>query len=80
MRRLVFMSAIAVGGTIRDAPLIPRLFARFVLRDIYADKIIGDDFIRRSDLDESRQPLNTDERFDAQQERDGRPHGSMIRA
>jgi putative NADH-flavin reductase len=51
VRRLIFTSAIAVGETIRDAPLVPRLMARFVLRDLYADKIIGDDLIRRSDLD-----------------------------
>jgi len=51
VRRLVFTSAIGVGDTIRDAPLVPRLMARFVLSDLYADKIIGDDLIRRSDLD-----------------------------
>lgn len=49
--RLVFTSAIGVGDSIRDAPLLPRLFARTLLRGIYADKIAGDNLIRRSALD-----------------------------
>jgi uncharacterized protein YbjT (DUF2867 family) len=51
VRRLVFMSALGVGESMRDTPILARLFMRTLLRDIYADKIIGDDLIRRSGLD-----------------------------
>ena len=51
VRRLVFTSAIGVGATIRDAPLLPWLFAHTMLRGIYADKIVGDNLIRQSGLD-----------------------------
>lgn len=51
VRRLVFESAFGVGDTIRDLPLFPRLFARTLLRRIYADKLIGDNLIRQSGLD-----------------------------
>ena len=50
-RRLVFTSAMGVGDSYQDAPLVPRLFFRTLLRGIYADKLIGDDLIRRSALD-----------------------------
>jgi putative NADH-flavin reductase len=50
VQRLVFTSAIGVGETVHHVPLVPRLMARFPLRNIYADKVIGDDLIRRSAL------------------------------
>jgi putative NADH-flavin reductase len=51
VRRLIWTSAIGVGETIRDAPLFSRLFARTLLRGIYADKIEGENAIRESGLD-----------------------------
>ncbi len=50
IQRLVFTSAIGVGETVHHVPLVPRLMARFPLRNIYADKLVGDDLIRRSPL------------------------------
>jgi uncharacterized protein YbjT (DUF2867 family) len=49
--RLLFTSAIGVGDTFRDASLPMKIFARTLLRGIYADKIIGDEMIRKSGLD-----------------------------
>ena len=51
VRRLVFTSAFGVGETWRDAPMIPRLFMRTLLRDVYRDKAAGEAEIRRSRLD-----------------------------
>jgi putative NADH-flavin reductase len=51
VKRLVFTSAIGVGDSIRDAPALPRLFARTLLRGIYADKIAGENLIRQSALE-----------------------------
>ena len=51
VKRLLFTSAIGVGDTFRDASLPMKIFARTLLRGIYADKIIGDDLIRKSGLD-----------------------------
>jgi putative NADH-flavin reductase len=51
VRRLLFTSALGVGPSVRDAPIVPRLFFRTLLRGIYADKSIGDELIRSSDLD-----------------------------
>ena len=51
VRRLVFTSALGVGDTFRDSPLLPKIFFRTLLRGIYADKLIGDDLIRHSGLD-----------------------------
>jgi putative NADH-flavin reductase len=51
VRRLIFTSAFGIGETWRDTPLVPRLFARTLLRGIYADKAIGEGLIRQSDLD-----------------------------
>ena len=51
VRRLIVTSAIGVGETIRDAPLFSRLMIRLLLKDIYADKIAGEQHILRSDLD-----------------------------
>lgn len=51
VRRLIFTSAIGVGDAVREAPLFSRLLIRFLLKDIYADKLVGEDLIRRSGLD-----------------------------
>ena len=51
VRRLIFTSAFGVGDTIRDAPFIPKMIFRLVLRGIYADKAAGEALIRRSGLD-----------------------------
>jgi putative NADH-flavin reductase len=51
VRRLIFTSAYGVGETRRDAPFIPRLLMRTLLRDLYADKAAGDEVVRRSGLD-----------------------------
>ena len=49
--RLIFTSALGVGDTYRDSPLVPKIFFRTLLRGIYADKLIGDQMIRDSRLD-----------------------------
>ena len=51
VRRLVFTSALGVGATYQDSPLLPKIFFKTLLRGIYADKLLGDDFIRNSGLD-----------------------------
>ena len=51
VRRLIFTSAYGVGATRRDVPLLPRIFMRLLLRDVYADKAAGEETIRRSGLD-----------------------------
>ncbi len=51
VRRLVFTSALGVGDTYQDSPLLPKIFFKTLLRGIYADKLIGDDLIRSSGLD-----------------------------
>jgi putative NADH-flavin reductase len=50
VRRLIFTSALGVGDSIRDVPLFSRMIMRFLLKDIYADKVAGEELIRRSDL------------------------------
>lgn len=51
VRRLMFTSALGVGETFRDSPILPKVFFKTLLRDIYADKLVGDDLIRASGLD-----------------------------
>jgi len=51
VRRLVFTSAIGVGDSIRDAPLFSKVMVTLLLRDLYADKLIGEQYIRTSDLE-----------------------------
>ena len=53
VRRLIFTSGIGAGHTIGDAPLplFSRMMIRFLLSDLYADKEVGEELIRRSDLD-----------------------------
>ena len=49
--RLMFTSAVGVGASYRDSPLLAKLFFRTLLRDIYADKAIGEELIRKSNVD-----------------------------
>ena len=51
VRRLVFTSAFGVGATWQDTPLVPRLFMKTLLRDVYADKAAGEQVIKNSGLD-----------------------------
>jgi putative NADH-flavin reductase len=51
VRRLIFMSAFGVGDTWSDIPLLPRIFVRMLLRDLYADKAAGEQILSRSNLD-----------------------------
>ena len=51
VKRLLFTSALGVGDSFRDAPLPLKIFIRTLLRGIYADKVIGDEMIRKSALD-----------------------------
>lgn len=51
VRRLVFTSAFGVGPTWQDTPLLPRLFVKTLLRDVYADKAAGEQVIKNSGLD-----------------------------
>ena len=51
VRRLIFTSAIGVGDAFHDAPLFSRIMIRLLLRDIYADKAIGDALVEESGLD-----------------------------
>lgn len=51
VRRLILMSAFGVGVTRRDVPLLPRLFIRLFLKDIYRDKEMGEAELRSSGLD-----------------------------
>ena len=51
IRRLMFTSAMGVGESYRDAPVMAKIFFRTLLRGIYADKAIGDQLVRNSRLD-----------------------------
>lgn len=51
VRRLLFTSALGVGPSFADSPLMAKLFFRTLLRGVYADKLIGDQLIRSSGLD-----------------------------
>ena len=51
VKRLIFTSALGVGDSYRDSPLLPKILFRTLLRGIYADKLIGDQMIRNSGLD-----------------------------
>ncbi len=51
VRRLIFTSAFGIGPTRPDAPFLPRLFFRTLLRQIYADKDVGEAAIHQSSLD-----------------------------
>jgi putative NADH-flavin reductase len=49
--RLIFTSAIGVGDAYSEAPLLSKLAIRVLLKDIYPDKLIGENLIRNSDLE-----------------------------
>ena len=49
--RLIFTSAIGVGDAYSEAPLLSKLVARVLLKDIYSDKLIGENLVRNSDLE-----------------------------
>jgi len=49
--RLIFTSAIGVGDAFSEAPLFSKCLIRVILKDIYPDKLIGEDLIRKSDRD-----------------------------
>lgn len=49
--RLMFTSAVGVGATFQDSPWLAKLFFRTLLREIYADKAIGEKLIRNSRVD-----------------------------
>jgi len=51
IKRLMFTSAMGVGESYRDAPVMAKIFFRTLLRGIYADKAIGDQMIRNSRLE-----------------------------
>ena len=51
VRRLIVVSALGVGESRRDAPLIPRIMYRVLLSDIFADKKAAEDRVRSSNLD-----------------------------
>jgi putative NADH-flavin reductase len=51
VRRLVVVSAFGVGRTSADAPLIPRIMHRLMLKDLFADKASAEAALRRTDLD-----------------------------
>lgn len=51
IRRLIFTSAYGAGQTMRDVPLIPRILIRFLLNDLYTDKNLGEEELRRADDD-----------------------------
>jgi len=50
-RRLIFTSAYGVAATWRDVPILPRMLMGLFFRDLYTDKEIGEEAVRRSDLD-----------------------------
>ena len=51
VRRLIFTSAIGVGDAFAEAPLFSKLIIRLLLKDIYADKKIGEELIRDSNCE-----------------------------
>jgi putative NADH-flavin reductase len=51
VRRLILVSAMGVGDRKSDAPPFMRLMIGVLLKDIYADKVIAEDAVRRSALD-----------------------------
>jgi putative NADH-flavin reductase len=51
IRRLIFMSAYGVGATWKDVPVLPRMLMGLLFHDLYTDKKIGEEALRRSQLD-----------------------------
>jgi putative NADH-flavin reductase len=50
VKRLIVVSACGVGDSGREAPLLPRIMYRLLLRDIFADKSAGEAYVRASGL------------------------------
>ena len=50
VRRLIFLSAAGVGENYQYASTAQKIFFRFLLKDIYADKAKGEEQIKNSDL------------------------------
>ena len=51
VRRLIFTSAYGVGVTWRDVPPLGKIVIKVFLRNLYADKIVGEAELQRSVLD-----------------------------
>ena len=51
VRRLLLESALGVGDSYADSPILAKLFFRTLLRGIYADKLVADNMVRESDSD-----------------------------
>lgn len=51
VRRLVLMSSFGVGESRREAPPVPRLMFRVLLRDIFRDKAAAEAYVRQTGLD-----------------------------
>jgi putative NADH-flavin reductase len=51
IRRLIFTSAYGVGVTWRDVPLLGKIVINVFLRNLYADKAVGEAELQRSAID-----------------------------
>jgi putative NADH-flavin reductase len=51
VRRLIFTSAYGVGVTWRDVPPLGKIVIKVFLRNLYADKVVGEAELQRSVLD-----------------------------
>ena len=51
VRRLILVSAFGVGASHRDAPLVPRIMYRLLLKDIFADKRSAEEKLAKTGLD-----------------------------
>ena len=51
VKRLVMLSAFGVGETFKQADFIQKMLYRLLLRNIYADKLKGDDQVHKSTLE-----------------------------
>jgi putative NADH-flavin reductase len=51
VRRLILTSAYGVGATWPDVPILPRMVMWLLFRDLYTDKRVGEEALRRSGLD-----------------------------
>jgi putative NADH-flavin reductase len=51
VRRLIFTSAYGVGVTWRDVPPLGKIVIKMFLRNLYADKVVGEAELQRSVLD-----------------------------
>jgi putative NADH-flavin reductase len=51
VRRLVFLSAFGVGGSLAEGSVVQRMLYGTVMRSLFADKAVADEVIRASPLD-----------------------------